>query len=85
MLYRISETDPGAEPGASTLEHVYCVACWGRIRIDVRNKGKVFVHDGSDVTDRFINANGNVSMNQKTVLTAANSRTRRRKMVANAA
>lgn len=50
----------------------------------MRNKGKAFVHDGSDVTGYFINANRDVSMNQKR-FTFANSRTRRRRKVANAA
>ena len=77
-------TDPGAEPGASTLDHAMCAVRWGRFRIDVRNKGKVFVHDGSDDTDQFINANGNVSMNQKRFV-AANSSAKRRRKVAKAA
>jgi hypothetical protein len=50
MLNRISGTDPGAEPGASTRAHTQNVFRWGRYRIDVRNKGLGFIRDGSDVT-----------------------------------
>lgn len=50
----------------------------------MRNKGKAFVHDGSDVTGYFINADSNVRMNHKRLM-PANGRTRRRKKVANAA
>ena len=53
MLNRISGTDSGAEPDASTRAQQGGVFRWGRYRIEVRNKGLGFIRDCSDVTGLF--------------------------------
>ena len=53
MLYVISCADPGAVPGASTIN------LWGRNRFDVDSKIKTLLGIVPPLSDYFINANDN--------------------------